>query len=59
MMKFNYDVHAVCEYCCWVLRHNEIWIGYITLFADKLIVQSELLDSEKVRYRTFPIVKMG
>jgi len=44
---------------CWVLRHNDILVGYITLFADKLIVQTELLDSENVRYRTFPAVKIG
>jgi hypothetical protein len=34
-------------------------VGYITLFVDKLVVQTELLDSEKVRYRTFPTVKIG
>jgi hypothetical protein len=44
---------------CWILRHQEALVGYITLFADKLVVQTELLEEENVRYRTFPAVKIG
>jgi hypothetical protein len=33
--------------------------GYITLLADKLTVQSQLLATEQVQYRTFPAVKIG
>jgi len=44
---------------CWILRHRETLVGYITLFADKLVVQTEQLGEENVRYRTFPAVKIG
>jgi len=44
---------------CWILRYEETLAGYITLLADKLTVQSQLLATEQVQYRTFPAVKMG
>lgn len=47
----------ICQ--CWVVRHNNDLAGYITLLADKLEVDTELLEGEGVRYQTFPAVKIG
>lgn len=44
---------------CWYLAVEGRLAAYITLLADRLVVESELLSSEDVRYRTFPAVKIG
>ena len=44
---------------CWIIRHNESLAGYITLLADKLEADEQLLAEEGVQYRTFPAVKIG
>ena len=44
---------------CWIIRHNESLAGYITLLADKLEGDEQLLAEEGVQYRTFPAVKIG
>lgn len=48
---------CICQ--CWVIRHNDALAGYITLLADKLVVDTQLLENEGVRYRTFPAIKIG
>lgn len=52
------EVNA-CICHCWVLRHNNALAGYITLLADKLEVDVQLLEQEGVRYQTFPAIKIG
>lgn len=45
---------------CWFSRNVAGRLaGYITLFADSLGVERALLESENVRYRSFPAVKIG
>jgi GNAT superfamily N-acetyltransferase len=45
---------------CWFVRNSENRLaGYITLLADCLAVERQLLEAEDVRYRTFPAVKIG
>ena len=44
---------------CWIIRHNEALAGYITLLADKLEGDEQLLAEEGIQYRTFPAVKIG
>jgi GNAT superfamily N-acetyltransferase len=52
------EVNAcICQ--CWVLRHDDALAGYITLLADKLEVDTRLLEEEGARYRTFPAIKIG
>ncbi|NJN38970.1 MAG: GNAT family N-acetyltransferase [Acaryochloridaceae cyanobacterium CSU_3_4] len=48
---------CICQ--CWVIRHKDALAGYITLLADKLEVDTQLLEGEGVRYRTFPAIKIG
>ena len=44
---------------CWYFEVDQKLVAYITLLADRLTVESELLETEGVRYRTFPAVKIG
>ncbi|MCL1475999.1 GNAT family N-acetyltransferase [Argonema antarcticum] len=44
---------------CWIIRHGDALAGYITLLADKLVVDEQILEEEGVQYRTFPAVKIG
>jgi predicted GNAT superfamily acetyltransferase len=44
---------------CWTLQHDGNLAAYITLLADKLTVEEQLLLHEEVKYRTFPAVKVG
>jgi hypothetical protein len=44
---------------CWIIRHGNALAGYITLLADRLEVDEQLLENEGVQYRTFPAVKIG
>ncbi|MEX0268109.1 hypothetical protein AB3R30_03105 [Leptolyngbyaceae cyanobacterium UHCC 1019] len=44
---------------CWIIRVEDALVGYITLLADKLEVEDTLLAQERVKYRTFPAVKIG
>jgi GNAT superfamily N-acetyltransferase len=56
--RIQRDVNAcICQ--CWFLMHDNALAGYITLLADKLEVDAELLEQEGVRYRTFPAIKIG
>jgi GNAT superfamily N-acetyltransferase len=56
--RIQREVNAsICQ--CWIIRHNDALAGYITLLADKLEVDTELLEGEGVRYRTFPAIKIG
>ena len=48
---------SVCH--CWLIREESGLAAYITLLADKLEVDSPLLKSEDIKYRTFPAVKIG
>jgi GNAT superfamily N-acetyltransferase len=48
---------SICQ--CWTIWHGDALAGYITLLADKLKVDSRLLEEEGVQYRTFPAVKIG
>lgn len=48
---------SLCQ--CWVVRHGDALAGYITLLADKLSVDDQLLQEEGVQYQTFPAVKIG
>jgi GNAT superfamily N-acetyltransferase len=52
------EVNA-CISQCWIIRHTDALAGYITLLADKLEVDVQLLGGEGVQYRTFPAVKIG
>jgi GNAT superfamily N-acetyltransferase len=56
--RIQREVNA-CICHCWVLRHNNALAGYITLLADKLEVNIQLLEQEGVRYQTFPAIKIG
>lgn len=44
---------------CWILEAGGFLAGYITLLADRLSVEEQLLLGEEVKYRTFPAVKVG
>jgi hypothetical protein len=44
---------------CWILRHENTLAGYITLLADKLVVDETILLDEGVQYRSFPAIKIG
>ena len=45
---------------CWFARKDDGRLaGYVTLLADRLAVETTLLASESVKYRTFPAVKIG
>jgi hypothetical protein len=44
---------------CWILQHGGFLAGYITLLADSLRVEEQLLLGEEVKYCTFPAVKVG
>lgn len=45
---------------CWFVRKKDGRLGgYITLLADRLAVENQLLAEESVKYRTFPAVKIG
>lgn len=44
---------------CWFLAHEDGFAAYITLMADRLSVTPPLLESEGVKYRTFPAIKIG
>jgi GNAT superfamily N-acetyltransferase len=48
---------SICQ--CWAIWHSDALAGYITLLADKLEVDSRLLQEEGVQYRTFPAIKIG
>jgi hypothetical protein len=48
---------SICQ--CWILRHDDALAGYITLLADKLEADVQLLEGEGVGSRTFPAVKIG
>lgn len=48
---------CICQ--CWIIRHKDALASYITLLADKLEVDAQLLEEEGVRYRTFPAIKIG
>jgi GNAT superfamily N-acetyltransferase len=56
--RIQREVNA-CICHCWILRHNDALAGYITLLADKLEVDVQLLEQEGVRYQTFPAIKIG
>jgi GNAT superfamily N-acetyltransferase len=56
--RIQREINArICH--CWILRHNNALAGYITLLADKLEVDVQLLEQEGVRYQTFPAIKIG
>lgn len=44
---------------CWIIEHESKVAGYITLMADKLTTEYQLLRDEGVGYKTFPAVKIG
>ena len=44
---------------CWIIKHGDVLAGYITLLADKLEVDEQILEREGVHYRTFPAIKIG
>ncbi|MHA4739947.1 GNAT family N-acetyltransferase [Dyadobacter sp. MSC1_007] len=44
---------------CWVIECEGKIAGYITLMADKLTTELQLLKNEGVGYKTFPAVKIG
>lgn len=44
---------------CWIIKHGNALAGYITLLADRLEVDEQLLEDEGVQYRTFPAIKIG
>lgn len=44
---------------CWVVQHEQYMVGYITLLADKLVLQEPMLANEGVAYQTFPAIKIG
>ncbi|WP_031529777.1 hypothetical protein [Dyadobacter crusticola] len=44
---------------CWVVHYENSLAAYITLLADKLIATEKLLADEKIKYTTFPAVKIG
>jgi len=48
---------CICQ--CWVIRCADDLAGYITLLADKLEVDTQLLEEEGVKYQTFPAIKIG
>lgn len=48
---------SLCQ--CWIIRHKDALAGYVTLLADKLSVDEQLLQEEGVQYQTFPAVKIG
>jgi GNAT superfamily N-acetyltransferase len=48
---------SLCQ--CWIIKHGDSLAGYITLLADKLQLDKQLLQEEGVQYRTFPAVKIG
>jgi hypothetical protein len=48
-----------CLSACWILQHGGFLAAYITLLADSLRVEEQLLLGEEVKYRTFPAVKVG
>jgi GNAT superfamily N-acetyltransferase len=48
---------SICH--CWVMRVGDSLAGYITLLADKLQVEDQILLEEGVKYRTFPAIKIG
>lgn len=56
--RIHREVNA-CISQCWIIRHTDALAGYITLLADKLEVDVQLLEEEGVRYRTFPAIKIG
>lgn len=56
--KIAREVEAhICR--CWILRDGDDLAAYITLLADKLTVEEQLLQEEGVLYKTFPAVKIG
>lgn len=56
--RIHREVEAsICQ--CWIIRHKSDLAGYITLLADKLQVDTQLLAEEGVRYRSFPAIKIG
>jgi hypothetical protein len=44
---------------CFILKHENDLVGYITLLADKLEVKEPILIEEGVKRMTFPAVKIG
>lgn len=44
---------------CWYFDVEGKLAAYVTLLADRLSVDRELLGAEDVRYQTFPAVKIG
>ncbi|RFC53049.1 MAG: hypothetical protein DVB22_000122 [Verrucomicrobia bacterium] len=48
---------SICA--CWYLDVDGVLAAYITLISDRLLVESPLLEAEKVRYRSFPAIKIG
>jgi hypothetical protein len=50
------DTH-LCQ--CWIAGVEDALADYITLLADKLEVEDNLLIQEGVKYRTFPAVMIG
>ncbi len=44
---------------CWVVHCENSLAAYMTLLADKLIATEKLLADEKIKYTTFPAVKIG
>jgi GNAT superfamily N-acetyltransferase len=52
------EVNALISQC-WIIRVDDALAGYITLLADKLKVDEQILIEEGVQYRTFPTIKIG
>lgn len=44
---------------CWILEYRVFLPGDITMLADRLSVEEQLLLGEEVKYRRFPAVNMG
>lgn len=56
--KIAREVEAhICR--CWILHDHYDLVAYITLLADKLTIEDQLLKHEGVLYRTFPAIKIG
>ncbi|RUT02695.1 hypothetical protein DSM106972_056150 [Dulcicalothrix desertica PCC 7102] len=52
------EVNALISQC-WIIRVGDALAGYITLLADKLEVDEQILIQEGVQYQTFPAIKIG
>ena len=44
---------------CWIVHCENNLAAYITLLADKLVAIDKILLEEKIKYTTFPAIKIG